>query len=219
MLRTWWPPEDLHDQGIEVDDRVDRLQRPGLPGLDLLEDRVGDVGNGVRRQVGAQRARQMMLDVADRHPAGIQADDLIIQAAEATLALGHQPWGEGASPVPRHLKTQRPDLALHRLRRAAVTAVARPAARRITLLITHMAGQLRRQPLLQHRLDHLREEAARAGQRDPAFIRPVDQLIQPRIVGKQLPQLPARHPARRTRIPTAGRALCHDVHAVLPSKA
>ena len=47
---------DLHHQRIQVDDRVDLLQRPRLPGLDLVEHRVGDLGDGVVGQLGAQRA-------------------------------------------------------------------------------------------------------------------------------------------------------------------
>jgi hypothetical protein len=74
---------DLHHQRIQVDDRVDLLQRPGLPGLDLVGHRVGDLGDGVVGQLGAQRAGQMVLDVPDRHPAGIQRDDHLVQAAEA----------------------------------------------------------------------------------------------------------------------------------------
>jgi hypothetical protein len=33
---------DLHHQRVDVDDRIDRIQRTGLPGLDFLEDAVGD---------------------------------------------------------------------------------------------------------------------------------------------------------------------------------
>jgi hypothetical protein len=39
---------DLDHQRIEVDDRVERLQRPGLPRLDVLKDRVGDRADQVR---------------------------------------------------------------------------------------------------------------------------------------------------------------------------
>jgi hypothetical protein len=46
---------DFDHQRIEVDDRVDLLPRPRLPGLDLVEHRVG-VGDGVVGQLGAQRA-------------------------------------------------------------------------------------------------------------------------------------------------------------------
>lgn len=69
---------DLHHQRVEVDDRVERLQRAGLPGGDLLEHGVGDLADRLVRQVGAQRRDQVVLDVADRHPAGVQADDHVL---------------------------------------------------------------------------------------------------------------------------------------------
>ena len=78
------PVADLDHQGVQVDDGVELFQRPGLPGLDLLGDRVGDVGDRVVGQLGPDRAGQVMLDVADRHPAGIEADDHLVEAPQAT---------------------------------------------------------------------------------------------------------------------------------------
>lgn len=63
------PVADLDDQGVEVDPEVELFQRPRLPGLDLLGDRVGDPGDRVVRQLGPDRAGRVVLDVADRHPA------------------------------------------------------------------------------------------------------------------------------------------------------
>ena len=37
---------DFHHERVEVDDRVDLLQRAGLPGLYLFEHRIGDLGDG-----------------------------------------------------------------------------------------------------------------------------------------------------------------------------
>jgi hypothetical protein len=48
----------------QVDDRVELLERAGLPGLDLLEHRIGDLGDGVVGQLGAQGAGRVMADVA-----------------------------------------------------------------------------------------------------------------------------------------------------------
>ena len=67
------PVPDLDHQGVQVEDRVDLLQRPALPGLDLLEHRVGDRGDGVVGQLHAQRAGQMVGDVAHGHPAQIRS--------------------------------------------------------------------------------------------------------------------------------------------------
>jgi len=49
---------DLHDQGVEVDDRVGALQRPGLPFPDLFEHPVGDLRDRVGgKSVPIVRAR------------------------------------------------------------------------------------------------------------------------------------------------------------------
>jgi hypothetical protein len=39
---------DLDHQGVEIDHRVERLQRAPLPGQDLLEDLVGDLADRLR---------------------------------------------------------------------------------------------------------------------------------------------------------------------------
>jgi hypothetical protein len=39
---------DLAHDGVEEDHRPHRLQRPGLPLADLVEDGVGDLGDQIR---------------------------------------------------------------------------------------------------------------------------------------------------------------------------
>src|SRR5680860_1711479 len=111
---------DLHHQRVEVDDRIERVQRPGLPLLELLGDRLGDVGDRLVGQVGAQRPSQVVTDVAHRHPARIQRDDHLVQAAEPALTLGHQMRLEGRRPVPRNVQPELPDLAGDGLGGAAI---------------------------------------------------------------------------------------------------
>ena len=55
-------------QRVEVDDRVDRLQRPGAPRRDVLEHRVGDPADGVAADLDAVEAGQVGGDVADHMP-------------------------------------------------------------------------------------------------------------------------------------------------------
>jgi len=190
------PVADLDDERVEVEHRVELLQRPGLPGFDPLEHRIGDFADRLAGQLGAQRALQVGLDVADRHPAGVEADDLLVQSAQAALALGDQPGGEAGVPVAGHVQAQRPDLAGDRLGCRAVAAVGTAPPGRVPGRIAQMVGELGGQPPLQHRLDHLGEEAAFAGQPDPAVGGPVDQLIEPAVIGEQLAQLTARDPRR-----------------------
>ncbi len=101
---------DFDHQRIEVDDRVDLLQRPRLPGLDLVEHRVGDFGDGVVGQLGAQCAGQVMGDVAHGHPTRIQRDDHVVEAAGAPAALGDQSGLKGPGTVARHVEAHVTDL-------------------------------------------------------------------------------------------------------------
>jgi hypothetical protein len=94
---------DLHHERIEVDDRVDLLQRPALPGLDLLEHRVSDLPDRLVGQLGAQRAGQVMADITHRHPTRVQRNNHLVQAAAAPGALGNQPRLKRPSPIPRHV--------------------------------------------------------------------------------------------------------------------
>jgi hypothetical protein len=182
---------DLHDQRVEVDHRVERLQRPVLPCQDFLGDRLGDVADRLVGQVGAQRRREMVLDVADRHPAGVQRDDHVLQPTEAAGALGHQRRPERTIPVPRLIQRDVTDLGAHRLRGGPVAGVTRPMPDPVALLIAEVIGQLRRHPPFQDGLDHLGQEPTRTGQRHTTLIAGRHQLIQ-HLVGEQLTTQPAR---------------------------
>ena len=70
------------------------LQRPGLPFPDLFEH----PSVIFRDRVGESRCRscgQVMLDVADRHPAGIQTDDHLVETASSGRAV----TGSSRSPA------------------------------------------------------------------------------------------------------------------------
>ena len=66
---------DLDPDRVEVDHRVELLQRAALPLQDSVSDRVGDLRNGPRGQLHAERGGQVVLNVAHRHSSSIQADD------------------------------------------------------------------------------------------------------------------------------------------------
>ena len=57
----------------------------------------------------------MALDLAHRHAAGVQRDDLVVEAVEAGLALGHDLRLEGAVAIARHVDLDRAVLGQHRL--------------------------------------------------------------------------------------------------------
>src|SRR5699024_12080249 len=56
-------------------------------------------------------------------PAGIEADDHVIQASQPPLALGDQARSEGPAPVPGDVQLDRPDLGLDGLRGGPVAGV------------------------------------------------------------------------------------------------
>jgi putative transposase len=79
---------DLHDQRVEIDDRVDAIKRPRLPRLDVGEDLVGNPGDHVRRDLSAVELGDVAPDLADRQAACVQRDHLLVKADPARLALG-----------------------------------------------------------------------------------------------------------------------------------
>ena len=54
---------DLDPNRVEVDHRVELLQRAALPLQDSLGDRVGDPRNGPRAELHAERGGQVVLDI------------------------------------------------------------------------------------------------------------------------------------------------------------
>jgi hypothetical protein len=160
-------------------------------------------------ELGAQRAGQVVLDVADRHPTRIQRDDHLVEAAaEAAGPLGHQPRLERRRAVPRHVQPDRADLGQHRLRGAPVAGVRRPPTGRVALVVAEVITELDRQAPLEHGLDQFREEPSLPGQPQPGGVdlaqQPLHQLV--------IDQLPRRH-RRRARGHTPPRRL------VLPARA
>ena len=66
-------------------------------------------------QLGADRGRQMVLNFPDRHPAGVEGDDHVIQPAQASGPLRDQPYCRprgldrtiGKLPVPGPISARR----------------------------------------------------------------------------------------------------------------
>ena len=109
-----------------------------MPFPDLVDDRVRDPADQVGRDVGRVEFGQMPLDLANRHAAGIQAQDLVVEAVEPGLALGDELRLEAADAVARHRNLDLAVLGQDRLAAEAVAAVAAAAARRVALLVAQM---------------------------------------------------------------------------------
>ena len=154
---------DLDHQRVEVDDRVDGLQRSGAPSLDVGQDGVGDPADRVALDLNAVEVGEVCLDIAHAHAAGVEAEDLVVEPGQAGLALGHQLWLEAALAIARRLDRDAPELGAHGLLGRAVAMVGRAARRRLPGLVAKVLGQLGAQRGLDHPARQLREQAARAG--------------------------------------------------------
>ena len=116
-------------------------------------------------ELGADRRREMMTDVADRHPAGVQRHDHRVEPVETARALGHQHRRERPVAVPRDRQLDVADLARHRLGERAVTRVREQRRVRIATVIADMVAQLGVQAPLQRRLQHPLQQAGVTRQR------------------------------------------------------
>jgi hypothetical protein len=76
-------------QRVQVDDHVQLLERPALPGPDVVLDRRGHLRDQPVRDVDAIPLAQMPLDLPRRHPARVQGEDLLVEAVEGARVLGH----------------------------------------------------------------------------------------------------------------------------------
>lgn len=93
--------------------QVEHIQGPALPLDDSVHHDLSNVANGFVGQFRAHRRREAMLDVADGHPSGIEADDHVTKTTQPPLTGEDQPRDEGAVTVPRavarsHLRRRRP---------------------------------------------------------------------------------------------------------------
>ena len=182
---------DLDHDRVQEDDGVNRIERPALPGPDLLQHGIGDAGDGLVRELGAIHLLKVMQDVADAHPVRIKADDHVVQAAgNPPGPLGHQPRLEVPRPVPGHLDWHRPDPGLHLLADRAIPRIPGIMAGRVMPRIAQVPGQLRLQRPLQHRLDQLTQHGPLTCQPQPPGL--VPGALQQRIQQPVIDQLTQR---------------------------
>src|SRR6266545_4543146 len=108
---------------VQIDNRVQLLERPALPGAHVVLDRGGHLADQPVRDVDAVQLAQMPLDLAGRHPAGVQGEDLLVEAVEGTRMLRHDPRLKRCVAVARQLDSERPVDRTQRLLGDAVAAV------------------------------------------------------------------------------------------------
>jgi hypothetical protein len=106
----------------------------------------------------------MALDLANRHAAGVEAQNLVVKAVEPRLALGDQLRFEAAGPIAGNRDLDLPVLGQDGLSARPVTAVAAAPPRRIALLVAQVLGQLGPQCPLDQGLLELLEKPVLPGQ-------------------------------------------------------
>src|SRR6185312_8496454 len=115
---------DLHPQRVEEHHRIGRLQAPILPGRDFLQYRVGYRTYQVRRDLGAVQLADVLGDLARRHPARIQGDDLLVEAGQAPPILADQHRVEAPLAIPRDRQLQLACVGDYRFAAIAIAVIA-----------------------------------------------------------------------------------------------
>ena len=169
---------DLHAQRVDVEDGVDVINGPVLPGSYLIRDHIGDPRYEGRGHLAAVDLFQVGGNVAGGHTAGVQGQDHVVDLGQAPPSLGHDDWLELRFTVPRHLHGDRASHRGQRFGVGAIAGVARTAAGRVARLVAEEVSHLHLQGPLQDRLHHLLQQAALAVNADPGRLRvrqqPVD---------------------------------------------
>jgi hypothetical protein len=96
---------DLQHHAVEEHDRVDVLQRPGLPGAGVVHDRVGHAADQIPPDFDAVDVGEVRFDVPRGEPTGIEGEDLLVEPLEPPLALSDDLRLEAAVAVPRSVAT------------------------------------------------------------------------------------------------------------------
>src|SRR6266511_1070974 len=171
---------DRHLQRVQVDDDVQLVERPGLPGADVVLDRARHLRDQPLGDVDAVQLAQVALDVAGRHAAGVEREDLLVEAVEGTPVLGHDPRLEAALPVARQLDPDRPILRAQRLRRRPVAPIRLPLGRLSARRIAEMLPQLDTGRPFDQTAPQLVNQPIRTGQLLRPLVLPeqlIDQLV------------------------------------------
>src|SRR3954465_3840434 len=122
---------DLDSQRVEKDQRVDRFQRPRLPGSHFLQHRVGYRADQIGRDLDPVELTQMADNLAGAHDAGVHRDDLVIKPRKAALVSGDQLRIETGLAVARHRQLDPTGIGNDRLLAVAISPIARLLARQM----------------------------------------------------------------------------------------
>ena len=114
---------DLDPERIEEDERINRIERPLLPGRHFIEYGIGHRADQIGRDIDAVKIMQMSHDLARAHAARVHRDDLLIEAGKASLIFGDQLRIEARLPVAGNINHKLAGIGHHRLAAIAVAVV------------------------------------------------------------------------------------------------
>src|ERR1035437_10062807 len=128
----------LHHQGVQVHDRVYRIQRPVLPGPYFVQHGVGDIADERRAHLHAVHLLQVPLDVPRGHATRVHRQDFPIEPRHAGLALRDDLGLERSLPIARC-----DDLYFAKLPLQSFLAFSvAPVAARLRLLVMLLISQV-----------------------------------------------------------------------------
>ena len=173
---------DLHVNSVNEHHGIDRVERPALPSGHTLHHPVGDRADRLLRHFRAVDLSQVRRDLPMRQPFRRQGNHHLIHASQPPLPFSDNLWLETGIPVPWHRDLHRPGIGKYRLSAMAVAGIAAVTARRVVLAIAKMVIHLAFQRALDHHLRQLAQQAAVAGQLQPAGAGPLGKLPQQLLI-------------------------------------
>ena len=136
---------NLHAQRVEEHDGIHPLERSALPRGHFRDDPVGHRANEIGRDLHGVHLRQEALNLADRHPARVEREDLVVEARQPPLVFGNETRLKSALAVAWYLDRERPVVGQDRFVARPVAMIGRirwlGAAPRIAQMVRQLAAQ------------------------------------------------------------------------------
>ena len=176
---------DLDVNSINEHDGVDRVERPALPFRHAVHHPVGDRADRLLRHLRAVNLGQVRGDLPVGQPFRGQGNHHLVDPGQPPLPFRDNLRLETGIAVTRHGDFHRPRIGENPLGPVAVAGIAAITPGRVVLAIAEMVIQLAFQRALDHHLRQLAQQAAVAGQLQPASAGPLGKLPQQLLIGSR----------------------------------
>jgi hypothetical protein len=176
---------DLHVNGIDKQDGINRVERPALPFRHAFHHPVGDRGNSLLRHLRAIDLGQVRADLPVGQPFRRQGNHHLLHPGQPPLPFGDDFRLETRIRVPRHQELHWPSPGEHGLGPVPIAGIAAITAGRVMLAVAEVVIQLALQGTLDHHLGQPAQQPALAGQLQPAAAGPLGKLPQQLLIGSR----------------------------------